>query len=221
MKAKTKLGFIFLMLVLLTGCSNYRIEKLSYDKITDLILYDKSPKPNTSLKGFKFYLPRDMKIGTTTDNNAIIYSSGNKLYLYVDIVSYYNKVNNNYDLELEGDRIYTNIIEHQEKEGYIIITKQDDNYFLEVMYNYAKIETIACKDDLKAIYSKALIILSSIVYNEKVINSLIGDSSLNYNEETYNLISPNRSKSDFLDVVDEYEDVDNELPDEDVIEAEE
>ena len=86
------------------------------------------------------------------------------------------------------------------------------------MHNYGKIEVVTDEIHIKEALAKSITLLSSIEYNDKIIESLIGTNFLNYNEETYNLLSPNNSKTDFLDYVEEeYEDVDNELPDEDYI----
>lgn len=214
---KQRLVLIIILLVLMTGCTTYRIQKMSYEKIVDAILYEKNPKTNKSLQGFKFYLPRDCKLISSSGSNATFTSNGDKYYLYIDLVSYYNKKNNDYNLELEGDRVFTKKINYQNKVGYVIITKINDNYTLEVMHNYGKIEVVTDKIHVKEALAKSITLLSSIEYNDKVIESLIGSGSLNYSEETYNLLSPNNSKTDFLDYVEEYEDVDNELPDEDFI----
>lgn len=214
---KIKLLLVVVFALLLTGCSIYQINKLTYDQVIDLTVYDKSPESNTSMQGVKFYLPRDMRIEVSGDNNAILYSDGDKYYLYIDVISYYNKATNEYDLELSGDRIYTKEIEYQEKKGYIIITEQEENYFLEIMHNYGKIELITTKDKIKVSLAKALTILSSVTYNDKVIASLIGENSLDYDEETYNLLSPDERKANVLDYAQEYVDTEDEIPDEDII----
>lgn len=212
-----KILLTIILLVLMTGCTTYHIRKLSYEQIVDAILYEKNPKTNTALQGFKFYLPRDCKIISSSGSNATFTSNRDKYYLYIDLVSYYNKKNNDYNLELEGDRIFTKKIDYQDKVGYVIITKQANKYTLEVMHNYGKIEVVTDEVRIKEALAKSITLLSSIEYNDKIIESLIGTNSLNYTEETYNLLSPNNTKTDFLDYAEEYEDVDNELPDEDFI----
>ncbi len=215
---KKSLILIIIFIILITGCTTYHLQDMTYEKIVDAILYEKNPKTNTALQGFKFYLPRDCKITSSQDSNAIFTSNGDNYYLYIDLISYYHKKNNDYNLKLEGDRVFTKKIDYQDKVGYVIITKQEDNYFLEVMHNYGKIEVVTKENRVKEALSKSLTLLSSIEYNDKIIESLIGNNSLNYSEETYNVLSPNNSKTDFLDYVEEeYDDVDNELPDEDYI----
>jgi len=214
---KARILIILVGLFVLAGCTSYKINDLSYEEIVDVILYEKSPKTNNALQGFKYYLPRDMKILSTVNNNEVIYSNQDKYYLYVDIVSYYNKTNNDYNLELTGNRIYTRKIDYQGKKGYVIITKQEDNCFLEVMHNYGKIELLTKEERINDALAKSITILSSIEYNDKIIDSLIGEKSLNYSEETYNL-SPSESHDNFLDYVQDYVDVDNEIPDEEIIE---
>lgn len=212
------MALIIIFIILTTGCTTYHIQNMSYEKIVDAILYEKNPKTNKALQGFKFYLPRDCKIVSSEGSNATFTSNGDNYYLYIDLISYYNKKNNDYNLELKGDRIFTKKIDYQGKVGYVIITKQANNYFLEIMHNYGKIEVVTDEIHIKEALAKSITLLSSIEYNDKIIESLIGTNFLNYNEETYNLLSPNNSKTDFLDYVEEeYEDVDNELPDEDYI----
>ena len=99
-----------------------------------------------------------------------------------------------------------------------MITKQDNNYFLEVMYNYSKIEVVT--KNYKEALLKSIIILNSIEYNDKIIESLIGKNTINYNEEEYNYLNPSENTSSFLEwkeMYGEYKPSENELPDEDKI----
>ena len=67
-----------------------------------------------------------------------------------------------------------------------------------------------------------MIILNSITYNDKVIESLIGDNTLDYSEEEFVLEGPSTG-SDFLQYVedyDNYEDTEGELPSQNKIEIE-
>jgi hypothetical protein len=53
------------------------------------------------------------------------------------------------------------------------------------MYNHAKIEVIS--SNLKKALVNSLIVLNSIEYNDKIIESLIGSNVLDYDEESYKL----------------------------------
>ncbi len=55
------------------------------------------------------------------------------------------------------------------------------------MYNYAKIEVIVNNKDIKEVLSYAISLLSSISYNDKIIENMIGADILNYNENEYNI----------------------------------
>ena len=98
------------------------------------------------------------------------------------------------------------------------LTKQDNNYFLEVMYNYSKIEVIT--DNYKESLFKSITILNNIKYNDKIIESLIGENTINYNEEEYSYLNPSKNTSSFLEwkeMYGDYKPEPNEIPDEDTI----
>ncbi len=142
-----------------------------------------------------------------------MYSFGDKYYLYVDLVSYYNKVSNSYKVNDDSDAVYSEILNN----GYVLVTKYNNEYFIEVMYNYAKIEVIS--SDIKNAISRSLVVLNSISYNDSVIETLLGNS-IDYNEEKFELLGPSVNTENFLEYEEEYgtyED-DGKTPDEDKIE---
>ena len=58
-----------------------------------------------------------------------------------------------------------------DKNGYIGVKKlDDDSYFVEIVYNYSKIEFYSNYYDMPYIISNSLIILNSIKYNDNLIN---------------------------------------------------
>ncbi|MEG1457628.1 MAG: hypothetical protein RSC57_03435, partial [Bacilli bacterium] len=92
------------------------------------------------------------------------------------------------------------------------------------IYNYAKIETIVDKKDVKNAFINICYILSSINYNDKVLETLVGENVLNYKEEHMNIFKPKREESEFLQIYKEYgtySDKLGELPDPDQIQIEE
>ena len=208
------------ILFLLTGCSS--INTLSNTELIDEIFSHKSMVANVAMPGYNRYLPKNMTIKKGQATNNIILSEKDKYYLYVDVISYYNKAENKYHINSEKSAIYSKNIDYNDQKGYILVTEYENKYFVEVMYNYGKIEVIT-KDYKKAI-TNSLIILKSITFNDKIIESLIGKNILSYDEEEFNLLGPNADKTDtFLQYEqnDVYEDIDNELPDEDIIDIEE
>ena len=215
---KNKCLLLILMILLLTGCTVYNINEQTNDELVNIILMSTKSKTNTALEGYKLYIPEGVSIVGDFKNNNTLYSNGEKYYLYVDLISYYNKVENEYKINSEKKSIYSKILNYNNKNGYILITEYDDKYFLEVMYNYAKIEIIT--KDVKESLSNSLIILNSIEFNDKVIESLIGDNVLTYDEEQFKLLGPSTQTDNFLKYEEEFgtfEDIDNELPDEDKI----
>ena len=211
-----KYVIVSIMLVLFVcGCTN--INNLSYDEVVDKVLANDVSKPNTAFKGYKLYLPKDMTLLNDNSSNNVLYSNNDKYYLYVDLVSYYNKVNNEYKINDNKEIVYSKVLNDDGKNGYILVTKHKNEYFIEVMYNYAKIEVIS--SSVNSTISKSLIVLKSIVYNDSVVSVMIGDS-IDYNEEKFELLGPSVNTDQFLEYVSEFGtyDGDDETVDEDVIE---
>ena len=87
------------ILLLLTGCTN--IYDSSYDQLIDETLKEDNVDKNTYLEGYKLYLPSHITLIRDIDSNNILYSYGDKYYLYVDLISYYNKKQNEYKIDHE------------------------------------------------------------------------------------------------------------------------
>ena len=85
--------FIFVMLMV-TGCSIKRLDTSSLDRIVDTVLSEKIKLSNRVSKGYKYYLPKGVKLLDYNEYNDKLYSSYNTYYLYVDIVSYHYKIKN-------------------------------------------------------------------------------------------------------------------------------
>ncbi len=217
-----KIIVLLLTVFLVTGCSITIIDNSSIDKIVDNVLKDKITLNNVTLQGYKYYLPKGVTLKNKTENNSILYYKQNKIYLYIDLVSYYHKVDNEYKINEDG--YYSRSININEKKGYLEINRIDDKYFIEFMYNYAKIEAYVEEQYLNETILDMAYILSSIKYNDIIIESLVGDNKLNYTEENYNIFESRRTDGNFLDYLEEYgqyEDTLGEIPDEDSIDISE
>ena len=120
------------------------------------------------------------------------------------------------------DYLYNNYrdIDYNNLTGYVLVSYSKGGYLVEVMYNYAKIEVIT--NDVKSAIADSLIILKSIDYNYKIIDSMIGSNALVYDSELFTLLGPEKSADNFLQYVEEYGVYDEEdsEKDEDVIEME-
>lgn len=206
----------FFALLLLTGCSN--IYDINYDKLVDDTLKEDNVKKNTFLQGYKLYLPENMTLMGDYNGNNILYSYGDKYYLYVDLISYYNKKQNEY--YLDHDKYdYAENINYNNKTGYVIVSDSKGGKLVEVMYNYAKIEVVT--DNVKRAIVDSLIVLKNINYSYKIIDSMIGSNALVYDAELFTLLGPDNNADNFLTYEEEYgvyDEDDNKTVDEDVIE---
>lgn len=217
-----KLVILLLATLMMTGCSVVPINNQSIDSIVDSILKENSELSNVSFEGYKYYLPKGVSLVEKSDYNAILLDNHNYYYLYVDAVSYYHHIDFTY--EENKDAYFSKALSYQDKDGYIEITKSGENYFVEAMYHYAKIETFIKEDNLKDALTNIVVILSSVQYNDQVLATFVGDNILNYTEESFDIFKPKRDEGEFLEIVEEYgtfKDTNNELPDEDQIQIEE
>lgn len=124
-------------------------------------------------------------------------------YLYVDIVSYHYKTAR--DFTASSTNYLSKELRYNDKIGYIDITKKSEKYFIEFMYNYAKIEAYVDKDNLNDAVLNMAYILSSIQYNDQVINTLIGENALEYKEEKFDIFESKREQSNFLEWIEKYD----------------
>lgn len=211
-----KYVLIIALLVCLTGCSN--IKSYSYDDIISKTLSEKKVKTNTYLEGYKLYLPEHMTLIGDLNNNDILYSYGDKYYLYVDLISYYNKTEASYDLVSNSK--YSNEFDHKGLKGYVLVRNSKGGYLVEVMYNYAKIEVIT--NDVKRAIADSLIVLKNIRYNYKIIDSMIGSNAIVYDSKSFKLLGPEKKTDNFLQYVEEYGNYDEKenKNDEDIIDME-
>jgi len=193
---------LIIAMLLLTGCIN--IKNSNYDEIINETISSNVSIYNTYRNGYKFYLPKGLYVDNSVEYNEIIRNGRENYYLYIDLISYLNKKENTY--EENTTSIYSNRFVSGERSGYIEINQKNDKYLVEIMYNYAKIEVMVEEENLKDSVSNAIIILSSINYNDKMLKNLNHENVLNYNEETIDIFKTNgRDNSNFLKYVEEYD----------------
>ena len=217
-----KLGILLGILLFVSGCSVISIDDNSIDGIVSSVLSYESDLANQSLQGYKYYLPKGVRQITQTSTNTVLLDQENYYYLYVDTVAYYHHTEEEY--QERDDRYYSRSLDYNGNKGYLEINVVNDKYFIEMMYHYAKIEAYVTKEDLTVALTNICTILSSIRYNDSVLATLVGDNVLNYKEESFDIFKPKREEGNFLDYVEQfgtYQDIDNEIPDEDTIEIEE
>ncbi len=179
---------IFICMLFLTGCTTYSINTMEYNEIINTIINEKAYLHNTNNKGYKYYLPTDFTIHEDKEHSQVLLSNTNKYYLNVDIVSYYYKNNILSERNLDDYSFYT--FDKDDKNGYLKITKNNDNFFIELCYNYAIIEVEVKENELRSAISKAITILNSIKYNDVVIETYIEDNNIDSKETAYEIPEP-------------------------------
>ena len=188
---------LILAVIILTGCTS--IDDVSYDEIISEIVSSKYEIYNENRSGYKYYTPSNISSNDTIDYNEILEDDSYRYYFYVDVVSYYNRVIESY--EVDNNAFYSKAINYQDKFGYIEINEVSNNkYLLEIMYNYAKIEVIVDKYDLPKAISNSLIILSSVKYNSEILETIVGENILTSKEIEFNIFETKKTESNFLEV---------------------
>jgi len=187
---------LIISLLLVCGCSVVRIDTNDIDNILSVVLSKNNTLYNQVGKGYKYYIPRGVSYMDTKDYNDVLYSNGNYYYLYIDVISYYYNVKKEY--AVNENAFYSKEINADNKFGYLEINEQDNGkYFIEFMYNYAKIEVVADYEDINDIVLNSSYILSTIKFNNKVIKAILDDDFLNI-EEKYDIFTSKQETSDFL-----------------------
>lgn len=210
-----KLMFLGCMILLLSGCSLVYVDNQSYEEIIDSVLVSNTKLKSISLEGYSYFLPQGVSLNRCDQQNSILYYNHKKMYLYVDLVSYYHKVDSNY--EYNKNSYYSVAIDKNGYKGYLEINKIANSYFVEFMYHYSKIEAYVDEDDLKRTVTVMAYILNNVQMNDSALESLIGSGSLNYSEEQFNIFQPNGEQSDYLDYVEKYDDGRSNSKDEDIL----
>ena len=204
--------FLVFVLLMIGGCSTIKEE--SIEKILNDGMNSQLEITNVYRTGYKYYLPKGIKNINNQDYNEIRYSSKYPFYLYVDVVSYYNKVQMDY--KKNEAYYYSSPISSSDGFGYVQVKSlANHKYFVEIMYNYAKIEVIVTEEDIKESLAYAIAILESITYNDTVLGSLMGDNVLNSNELEFNIFETAKSESNYLELVEQYDQYNDndEVPD--------
>ena len=204
------------IILLLSGCSVVNINKNSIDEVIVSVLKDNISLKTVSLDGYSYYLPQGVNLKVSKNLNSVLYYNHNKMYLYVDLISYFHKVENKY--ETVDSAYYSKKIDINDKSGYIEITEINDNkYFIEFMFNYSKIETYSNKRNIKKTLTVMAYILNSVKYHDSLLDSLIGEGSLKYTEEKFDIFKSNGNDNKLLNYSEEYDDGRMNSKDEDIL----
>ncbi len=183
---KKRLVLLSVLLLFVSGCSIKTLSISDFQENIDTILSKDTKLTNVNFDGYEYYVPSGIRFVNKEDYNAILSDRyDNQYYLYVDAIGYYHKSKNTY--KVDKDAYYSEKLKYGKKNGYIEINEYDDQYFVEMVFNYCKIEVITPKQYLVPTINNMCYLLRSVKFNDKVLESLIGDNVLNYKEESFNI----------------------------------
>ena len=197
---KRLIVLLSIVVVLMTGCSVYKLDNTNISKNIKILLSHDSKLHNVNYDGYRYYLPKGVSFVNKDSYNALLKDmNNNRYYMYVDVISYYHKKENDY--EISDDSHYSQRLDFNKKTGYVQIDEIDDKYFIQFVYNYVKIEAYVTKRDLTDSITNICYILRSVRFNDSVIESLIGENALDYQEEDFSLFKADSSKESYMEVI--------------------
>ncbi len=206
--------FLCIAVLMLCGCANVKDMTIE-DTLNTLAVKNKNY--NVYRVGYKYYLPRGLQIESNSLYNEVLTNNSNIFYLYIDMVSYFNKKEVN--VSHSEKSFYSKNFVYNNKSGYLEINKIENNkYLIEIMYNYAKIEVMVNEKDINPSLIYAINVLKSIKYNDKVIANMLGDDKLSFSDEEYNIFKTTSSDSNYLNYDNTYvESSDDKKVDQDLL----
>lgn len=185
---------IFILSVfLLAGCTAYSSSTLTMERAIGSVIESGPKYTNTNGKGYKYYKPRDFSVLEEKDFNLVLLNNGYNFYFNVDLNGYYNSKSNNYKIDyvVDNEVYFSYRFSYNNIDGYISIRDAKNGYFyIKMLYNYSYIEVGVKEKDVKKAVIDSAIILSSINYNDKVIEKLIASRDLVSSESTYEIAKP-------------------------------
>lgn len=185
----------------MTGCTKL---DSNVDNIVDSTMVKNVDKVNTVSTGYELYIPMGVRQLVDNEYNQRLKIKDTDVYLYVDTVSYYYKNKLNYKSDGSYNYYYREV-NFNEKDGYIGINKLDDgSFFVEIVYNYAKIEFYTSEEKLPIILSNCLTMVNSIKYNDNLIDMELKNTTDGGREVKYELDKPKDSESTFYQVLQEF-----------------
>lgn len=215
---KKKIIIVLLLLCILCGgCTP--LQKMSLDEVIENGTDVNVKVYNKYRKGYKYNVPKGIDVVDSTEYNEVISSNKYTYYLYIDAISYYNKVIETY--EVKDDVYFSKAINYKDKYGYLEIKElKNKKYFIEIMYNYAKIEVIVENDDINVAVANSLSVLSSITFYDNVLKNLLDEETSQFEENDFNIFETRTDiDSLYVQTMDEniYNNDEDEIHDSDLI----
>lgn len=194
-----KIILVFVLVLMITGCSAVRIDTSDIDNILNVILTKNNRLYNQVGQGYKYYLPKGVTYIDSDDLNDILYCNGFYYYLNIDTIGYYYKTNTNY--KEKKDIYYSKKIltsDGFKYSGYLEIEEKDGMYYLTFFYNHAKIEAIVDKDNLNNAVLNSSYILSTIKYNNSIVKVMFDDDYFTNKTGKYNEYNTKEESGKFV-----------------------
>lgn len=213
-----KLILVLALVILFTGCNVKDVTDKDIEKVIEDTLELKVRGTNNNFKGYKFYIPQGITIQNKKGNNYVLVSNSEYYYMYVDIVSYYHK--KDIETTFDDNLYFSKKISYNDINGYVKISEpSNDVYYMEISYNYSKIEAYVNKENIELAIKDSIRVLASIKYNDVILESMIGENTQSYEEEIYNFFESKREDGNFLDYIEEYDEYNKQevVKDEDII----
>ena len=193
---------LLISLCFISGCTLVKVSDKRVKDVFETILYVDNNLSNTHMEGYSLYLPKGVKIVDKSDYNLVVKDSSNYYYLYIDTIAYYYKVANSF--APKNNHFYSSRIDYNGKIGYIDIVDNNDYYFIVIMYNYTKIEAYVKKEEFSNSLMNMCSMLSSVKYNDHVIEGQVGNEKMTTQEERFNIFDSNIENDNFLKYESEY-----------------
>ena len=198
---KKQILLLLITTLVLTGC--VKIDN-NIDTIVNATMSKEIKNVNTGSTSYELYVPMGVVQLVDNEYNQKFKIHDTHVYLYVDTISYYYKNSLNYK-STENYNHYYKKINLNNKTGYIGVNKLDNgSFFVEIVYNYAKMEFYTLEEDLPVVISNSLIIIKSIKYNDNLIKMALDDTGNDGREVKYELDKPEDSESTFSQFLQEY-----------------
>ena len=212
---------LFLLIFLFAGCSIVNINTNNYLKNINNILKRDNKYTSENAIGYQYKLPESVTKLESNEFNEILMSNNRKYYLYADVVSYYYKTE--FEYKVDKKSFLSSELNNKDKYGYVEVNKDGNKYFVEMMYNYSKIESYVDKKDLRDTLNNMAYILSSVKYNDEVIENILGDEKYNLSaNQKYNIFNVKKNNtSSFIKYERDYDTYNGEEASKDLIEKKE
>ena len=204
---------LLLAIVLLSGCTIYRMDDKNFEEVADKILSLNIKLYNKIGKGYKYYAPKGVIKTYSNSYNDVLEKDGRTYYLYVDVVSYYYK--NKLKIKRPNNAYFYKSLKNKNKEGYLLITKRNKKMYVQMLYNYAKIEAYVDKKELNSAMEDISYILSSVKFNDTLLKKMYEAGDLRSKEEAYKLFKNKDKEGNFLEYIKEYDKYDDTNVDKD------